>query len=218
MAGMPTGVETYTMLYDVGNKRLRKDMANGYTKVYRYDEKVDPPQPIGPPQPGVPILPTPVGYQFRTGSMQECCWTWLYDAQTGTADRMFEIKVDPKAKDLGADNSTHAGAEHWQKTGWIPFSTVDDYYTVNGTLVQVDTFLSIKGRGTAVSNTTYDNVVAGPIDISNFVHPTVNPSFPKLGKCQQFGKDPTCHEEDAAEMLAEHALFVARVLSVAAVE
>lgn len=96
----------------------------------------------------------------------------------------------------------------WQKTGWFPFKTATDDYVNNGTLVQVDTFLSMKGRGTAISNTTYDNVNVGPIDESNFAHPTVNPSMPDLGRCKQFGVDPQCHSGDAAEMLAEHARFM----------
>ena len=112
-----------------------------------------------------------------------------------------------QSKDLGPDTA-HGGAEHWQKTGWFPFKTATDDYVNNGTLVQVDTFLSMKGRGTAISNTTYDNVNVGPIDESNFAHPTVNPSMPDLGRCKQFGVDPQCHSGDAAEMLAEHARFM----------
>lgn len=208
MAGLPTGVHKFVQLYDFGNKRLRKDSADGTTKVYRYDEKVDPPLPHGPPDPDVPISPTPVGYQFRTGSMQDCCWTWLYDKDDKVADRMFELQIDQKAKDLGPD-AAHSGAEHWQKTGWFPFSTQNDWYVNNGTLVQADTFSSIKNRGTVISNTTYDNVQVGPIDVSNFAHPSVNPSMPELGKCKQFGKDPMCHEGDAAELLADHAILVA---------
>jgi len=208
MAGLPVGVQKFTMLYDFGNKRLRKDLPNGMTKLYRYDKKVDPPLPVGPPKPGVPIAPTPIAYQFRTGSMQDCCWLWLYDKDSQMADKMFEIKIDPKSKDLGPD-AAHGGAEHWQKTGWFPFKTASDDYVLNGTLLQADTFLSIKSRGTAVSNTTYDNVVVGPIDESNFDHPTVNPSMPDLGKCKQFGVDPECHAGDAKEMRAEQLQFAA---------
>ena len=215
MAGIPIGTQAFTMLYDFGNKRLRKDFADGTTKVYRYDEKVDPPQPVGPPKPGVPSLPTPVGYQFKTGSMRDCCWTWLYDADSGMADKMSEITIDPKAKDLGPD-AAHAGTEHWQKRGWFPFPRVNDYYVSNSTLVRADTYLSIKSRGTVISNTTYDNVAAGPIDVSNFIHPTVNPSFPELGKCKQFGKDPLCHAGDGEQMRVDAMLSTREISSDAA--
>ena len=123
------------------------------------------------------------------------------------ADKMYEIKIDPNAKNLGPD-AAHQGADHWQKKGWFPFSHQDDDYVLNGTLIQADNYLSIKSQGYAVSNTTYDDVVVGPIDESNFAHPTVNPSMPGLGKCKQFGKDPECHAQDAVDMRAEH---VARV-------
>ena len=66
----------------------------------------------------------------------------------------------------------------------------------------------MKGRGTAISNTSYDNVNVGPIDESNFAHPTVNPSMPDLGRCKQFGVDPHCHSGDAAEMHAEYAAIM----------
>lgn len=40
--GIPKGVEEFSQFYDYTNKRLRKDMSNGYTKVYRYDVKEEP--------------------------------------------------------------------------------------------------------------------------------------------------------------------------------
>jgi hypothetical protein len=69
--------------------------------------------------------------------------------------------------------------------------------------------VNIPKSGTAIGNTTYDQVTVGPIDETVFAHPTVNLDFPEMGKCKEFGKDPMCMQMGAAhEMLAEHKAYL----------
>lgn len=142
-----------------------------------------------PPVAGDPPFATPKGYEFRTNDPDvTCCWLWLMDADTKDADRMFEEKIDPKAKDMGP-SPLYGGTEHWHKSGWFPFKTTGDWYTNNGTLLHADQYTNIPKEGDVITNTTYSDVKVGPIPESAFAHPDAKPTF---GKCKQFGKDPRC--------------------------
>ena len=194
----PSGVTVkYMMQYDLANRRLRKDTCQQHSctsNILRFDENISPPPH---PQPGEPTKPMPVGYQFRTETRDHCCWLWLFDPDTSTAEKMNAIQIPPTAADLGPDKG-HGGAKHWQLALMFPFTSISDYWTdANGTLVQNDNFVGFGARGGVLSKSTYRNVVPGPIDVSNFAHPD-------LSECKQFGKDHECDASDAAELLAAH--------------
>eukprot|EP00911_Craspedida_sp_UC1_P000038 UC1_evm1s33 len=190
-SGVPHGTKTYKKYYDYTNKRLREDfVAEGFTKIYRYDQKIEPPFP---PAPHNPTFASPKGYkiQLRNGQPDpmSCCWLWLVD-ENGNADTMFQEVVPKKAIDAGAATVNGIKTEHWAFGTKFPFpQTSDFYFGSNNTLVQSNSFASIFKQGTVIGNSSFSNWDSSPIDVSVFAVPTSDPTF---GKCKQCGVDPEC--------------------------
>lgn len=181
---IPTGTFTITQYYDFTNKRLRKDMSDGTTKMYDYSTMVDSGAAPWPP------FPSPQGFHFKTDDVENtCCWLWLVQNQSGssipTIEKMDKFQVEKNVKDVGAD----ARGEHWHSHKWFPFTQNEDWWFKNGTLAYSNSYFKIPKMGYTIANTTYTNVKYGPIDPSVFDHPDSRPAF---GKCKQCGVDQKC--------------------------
>jgi hypothetical protein len=204
-ASVPHGVTVTTEYYDFDNNRLRKDQAGAsMTKVYRYDKLIMPPiTPVA----GDPPFDCAKGYQFSTSDPDNtCCWLWLVDDETPPFPaEMFKVAIPKRAKDAGA-SPLYGGTEHWHGSSVFPFKSTGDWYVANGTdLAAYNNFVDIPSSGTVLTNTTYANFKAGPIDVSVFDHPEGPLPHGKGGPCKEFGQDPKCDMADARAMLAEHA-------------
>ena len=182
LPNVPKGTKSFTEYHDFKNKRRRVDFKDQYyTKIYRYDVKSFDHNPF----------PASKGYQMHLDSSgnpnpNSCCWLWLVD-EDGNDDRMFALQVDKNAKDAG---KTSTGLEEWTSASTFPFPTTDSFYFNNETdLSKYNSYASVLGKGTIISNTTYTNWKTGPIDNATFAVPSSKPTF---GKCKQFGVDPSC--------------------------
>eukprot|EP00040_Diaphanoeca_grandis_P015770 m.80867 g.80867 ORF g.80867 m.80867 type:complete len:239 (+) comp25357_c0_seq1:84-800(+) len=190
--GVPQGTKSFLQFYDYEHQKLRKDyVQEGYSKIYRYDQKIDPPFP---PAKGDPTFPSPKGYklQLHGGVVDpnQCCWLWLVDDE-GNPDTMFEQIISPKAVDAGATTKNGVPSEHYTFHTNLPFPQTNDYYfaTADQALVQVDSYASIFKKGTVIGNSSFTNFTAAPIANTTFAVPTSDPTF---GICKQCGVDPEC--------------------------
>jgi hypothetical protein len=189
--GVPKGTKTFREFYDYTHKRRRTDYAaEGFTKIYRYDQNIEPPVP---PVPGNPTFASPKGYKINLHGGQpdpnQCCWLWLVD-EDGNPNTMFEQDVAKKAMLVGNETKNGVPTEHWAFKGRFPFPQDNDWwFTPNGSLVQTNSYASIFKQGTVVGNASYTNYVTTPIADVTFTVPTSDPTF---GVCKQCGKDPAC--------------------------
>jgi len=195
VAGIPYGQSDIKQWYDFDDKLVRLDRADGTTKMYDYKTLVDP-CPVGN-CPGQPKFPTPQGFKFRTGDINNtCCWTWLIDSDTQEPETMEKFEVESNAKLVGTD----ARGEHWLSVKRFPFLQTDDWWFTapnssypDGILVASNSYFLIKGHtsvsGYVMSNGTYNNVKYGTVDKSVFAHPDSRPTF---GQCKQCGVDDEC--------------------------
>ena len=197
LPGVPVGTKSYTEYHDYTNKKRRLDFKEQYyTKIYRYDKKIQPPFNPGKYD---PEFAAPKGYKMHLDSTgnpnpNSCCWLWLFDTDTGDNDKMFNAQVPPKSKDVGSTEVNGVTAEEWLFAGTFPFPQTDRYYFDNeSNLVQHNSYASVFGKGVIIGNTTYNNLKVGPISNETFAVPTSKPTF---GKCKQCGVDSMCPMED----------------------
>jgi len=128
------------------------------------------------------------------------------DSDTKEADRMLELTIPKKAKDIGKE----AEGEHWSSVSRFPLTQMDDFWcnssvTSGCSLTKENGFVNFPKAfgpqaGTVITNSTYEGVTVAPIDESTYWVPDATPTF---GQCKEFGKDPMCNMKDAAGLLAD---------------